>query len=135
MAACAYFLERTTQIFDGAGLVLNRDEAEEASQCLTNHLVTYGWLASYYFERRVMRFKIRPKGHYLFHVAREIKEYQLNQSMFATWMEESYLGKIKAVAVKCHGRTCTQRIFQRLFLCFAIFLHEHAKVDRVESMD
>ena len=129
LGACCYFLQRTTEIFDSSGLVLTPDQASEASQCLADHLVCYGWLAARDYDRRVMRFKIRVKCHYLWHVSWEISKYKLNQNLFHTFQEESYLGKIKAVATKCHGRTCTGRIFQRLFLCFAIFLHENGKAD------
>lgn len=127
LAACCYFLQRTTEIFDTSGLVLTQEQADEASKCLADHLVVYAWLASYDYERRVMRFKLRCKSHYLWHVSWEIGQYKLNQNLFHTFHEESWLGKIKAIATKCHGRTCSQRIFQRLFLCFAMFLHEHGR--------
>lgn len=127
LAVCTCCLQRVTEIFDSAGLILTESEADSAAKALEDHLTTYAWLAARDYQRRVLRFKIRTKAHYLWHVSQEIRELKLNQNLHHTFQEESFLGKIKAVATKCHGRTCTQRIFQRLFLCLAVVLHEYDK--------
>ena len=129
LAVCAYHLQRFIEVLDTAGLVLDEDEATEASSCLQIHLKSYAVLAEHYFKLRIMMYKIRCKSHYLDHVALEVKVCRVNQNLFHTFQEESFLGKIKAIGVRCHGRSCTHRLFQRYFLCLAIFLEEYRKVD------
>lgn len=130
LAVCAYHLQRFIELLDTAGLILNEDEAAEASRCLQIHLKSYAVLAEHYFKLRIMMYKIRCKSHYLEHVALEVKVCRVNQNLFHTFQEESFLGKIKAIGVRCHGRSCSHRLFQRYFLCLAIFLEEYRKVDR-----
>lgn len=74
-----------------------------------------------------MLYKIRHKSHYLVHVQAEVLTYKINQRLYHTWEDESFLGKLKAIAVRCHGKTVTFRIYQRYLLAFAIFLQEHRR--------
>lgn len=127
LAVTAYNLQRFVEIMDGSGLVLNNDEAEEASSCLQIHLKTYAVLADHFFQRRIMMYKIRCKSHYMWHAAVEVGVFKINQNLFHTFQEESFLGKVKAIAVRCHGRTCCHRLYQRYFLVLALFLEECRK--------
>lgn len=77
-----------------------------------------------------MLFKVRCKTHYNFHIAQDIKNYQLNAALFHTFQEESFLGKLKCIAVRCHGKTCTKRLFQRYLLCLAVFLEDLGRTTR-----
>ena len=112
---------------DGSGLVFTDEEAAEASNCLELHLKSYMWLAVYFYERRVMYFKVRCKTHYLFHVVVEIRMWKLNPTIWENFEEESFLGKLKRIAIRCHGGTCTQRVFSRYLLCLAMALREFQK--------
>ena len=129
LAVTAYNLQRFVEIMDGSGLVLNDDEAEEASSCLQIHLKTYAVLADHFFQRRIMMYKMRCKNHYMWHVAVEVGLFKLNQNLFHTFQEESFLGKIKAIGIRCHGRTCCHRLYQRYFLVLALFLEECRKAE------
>lgn len=129
LALTAYNLQRAIELFDRGGLVLTESEASEASRCLSTHLEAYGWLASFHYKRRRMRYKIRCKSHYLWHVSQEVAQYRLNQNMFHTFQEESWLGKIKAVGIRCHGRSFSGRLYQRYFLALAIYLHEYKMLE------
>lgn len=130
LAHCVYNLQRFLEIQDFAGLVLDESEARESAMSLRMHLRTYAILADHYYKNRIMMYKIRCKTHYLFHVSEEVEFWKLNQNMFHTFQEESFLGKIKAIGVRCHGRSCTARLFQRYFLCLAVYFQEHRKRDR-----
>ena len=77
-----------------------------------------------------MLFTIRCKTHYNHHIAEDVKKHRLNPAVYHTFQEESFLGKLKHIAVKCHGKTCTKRVFQRYLLCIAIFLEEFDKTVR-----
>lgn len=127
LAVCTYCLQRFIEINDRAGLILTVGEANEASEVMDNHLRTYAVLASHFWNKREMLFKMRSKTHYLWHVARETRVWRLNTGLFHTFQDESFLGKIKCIGVRCHGRTCSQRLFQRLILCLAVFMNERRK--------
>ncbi|CAE7918081.1 unnamed protein product [Symbiodinium necroappetens] len=119
LATCTWSLVKCNGILDAGGLILSTSEAREASDALFLHLRTYEFLAEHYWEERLMLFKIRPKAHSLLHTAREILEWQLNVSVFHTWSDESFLGKLKKIATQCHGKTMTKRVFERYRLYMA----------------
>ncbi|CAL1151780.1 unnamed protein product [Cladocopium goreaui] len=128
LATCCYGMQRAIEILDNSGLLMSESDANETAECLQLHLVTYAWLAAYYWEEGVLLFRFRPKHHYLFHQAVQIAEWRLNQSIFHTWDQESFLGKIKQICVKCHGATATVRVFERYLLCMAMMLEQHRRV-------
>ena len=122
LATTCYALQRLIEITDSAGLILTSQQAEEAADCLALHLRSYMWLAAFFYQRRIMHFKIRCKTHYMFHVAEEIREWRLNISIFENFAEETFLGKIKRIAIRCHGGTTAPRMFSRYLLCLAMAL-------------
>ncbi|CAJ1430526.1 unnamed protein product [Effrenium voratum] len=122
MAACCFGLGRFVEVLDHAGLVLSTSESSEASRCLFLFLRSYQFLALHFQQQRLLVFKMRPKHHYLWHTACEIREYKINQRMFHTWDDESFLGKLKYIARHCHGRTMSRRLFDRYLLAFGVFL-------------
>ena len=127
LGACVWGLQRAIEIMDQSGMVLTQSCANEASQALHMHLQTYAWLALYYHDQKCMLFRIRPKTHILFHMAEEVAAFRLNFAIFWTFAEESFLGKVKAIATKTHGATMTQRVFQRYLLYLAIFIHRYKR--------
>lgn len=112
---------------DGGSLIFTQQEAAEASEVLRLHLKSYMWLAAFYWERRELLFKLRPKTHYMFHVADEISLYRVNPAVSQNFGEESFLGKVKHIGISCHGSTCVKRLFQRYVLCLAQFIAELKK--------
>ena len=129
LATCCYSLQRCIFLLDGSGIILDREAAEESSEMLLLHIKSYAWLAAYFYNKRVMVFRIRPKLHYIYHQAVQLREWRINMSVFATWTDESFLGKIKVVATACHGKTMTSRVFQRYLLCLALLVHRHNQLD------
>lgn len=127
LATCTWALQKAIEVMDGSGLVLSPMDADCAAECLMTHLRTYAWLALYYHDRREMLFKLRPKTHCLFHMAGDLKKFRLNFSLGHTFGEESFLGKIKAIAVKAHGKTMTLRVLQRYMLFLAMYLKDHKR--------
>ena len=57
----------------------------------------------------------------------DIKELCLNPSMWENFDEESWLGKFKRIGLKCHGGTCTSKIFMRYLLYLTVQLREFNK--------
>ena len=115
---------------DSSGLVLDDATASEASESLVFHIKTYHWLAAFYYSKRVFLFRVRPKMHYEYHQAIQLKVWKLNlRSLFSTFDDESFLGKIKAITVSCHGKTATTRLFQRYTLCLALLIRRHQQCE------
>jgi len=127
LATSVYSLQRLIELMGSAGTLFTHEEAAEASESLRAHLVSFMWLAAFHFEKRIPYFKVRCKTHYLFHVAKEIEVTHVNPALFENWHEESYLGKLKRVAIRCHGSTCTQKVFLRYLLCLATYLQQFRK--------
>lgn len=127
LATCSYALQRVIELMNAGPLLFSESEASEASECFHLHIKSYMWLAAYFWQRRKMYFKIRCKTHYNIHLADEIRAYRLNPTMFDNFAEEAFLGKIKRIAIRCHGATCTQRLFMRYFLCLAMVLQDFNK--------
>ena len=134
LASCCFWMQRSIHIQDRSGLILQDHDAREAGQSVKLYLRAYVDLAAHYFSNNRMLFKIRHKTHYMTHVCAEIEVYKINQKVFATWGEESFLGKLKSIATKCHGKTVTFRIYQRYLLAFAIFLQEHRRVAKAHGI-
>ena len=134
LATSSYGLQRVIEIMDHGSLVLSEEGALEAHECLHLHLNAYFWLAAYHYQQRIQLFKLRCKTHYLFHIAEDILELQLNPALFHTFDEESFLGKLKAIAIHCHGGTCTDRLFLRYILCLANCLEEFNRTESREPI-
>ncbi|CAK9041685.1 Uncharacterized protein SCF082_LOCUS24047 [Durusdinium trenchii] len=125
LATCCYAIHRFVDILDHADLIVDRDSGELSLL----HTRAYTWLSACYLNRRIMLFKIRPKFHYLWHQAVTLKTWRINVGVFANWDEEALLGKVKFIAVACHGRTVTQRVFERYLLVFALTIHRHSELE------
>lgn len=128
-ATACWGLQRTTEIMDSHSLILPESAAREAHECLHLHLRAYLWLASFHYHQRELLFKVRPKTHYLHHLADDIFQYRLNPVLWHTFSEEHFLGRVKAIAVRCHGATCTSRLFLRYILCLAVCLEDFKKLE------
>ena len=128
LAVCAYGLQKSIEIQDRAGPVLLEGEAKQVADCMRLHLRSYIELAGIHYRSGRMMYKIRHKIHYLTHAVDDIFFYRLNQKLFHTFEEESFLGKLKAIGTRCHGSTMCSRIFQRYLLCIAVCLEEHGKL-------
>ena len=129
LATCCYSLQSCVSLLDVSGILLDSDTATEASKMLHLHITSYVWLASYFFNERKMLFRIRPKLHYMWHQANQIREWRINLGVFATFEDETFLGKIKMVATACHGKTMTSRVYQRYLLCLALLVHRHRQLE------
>ena len=101
---------------------MSRISCEEFAALIKIHLRSTEWLASYAWAERIMIFKMRPKHHYLLHLAADVEETFLNPKMFHNFSEESYLGQVKYLARKCHARKMSLRVLQRWLIAMAGFL-------------
>ena len=66
--------------------------------------------------------KIRPKLHYLWHVAAELQPQPgpaINPNVFSCWNDESYMGRVGKLAAKTHKRTVPLRVIHRYMYVLA----------------
>ena len=131
LAACCWNLQVVTELMDEGGLILDEADASKAATALRQHVRAFAWLALHYHDQGALLFKIRPKMHYMMHMADGLERTRLNFNGFHVFDEESYLGKLKAIAQRVHGKNMSQRIFQRYFLTLAVFLHHHRKAEAI----
>lgn len=69
-----------------------------------------------------MAFKMRPKHHYLWHIAMDVTATKLNPRLFHVWEDEKFLGRIKRIATKCHGGTVQRRALERYVLALSNYM-------------
>ena len=129
LALASYSLQKAIYEMDNSGLIMEKGKAAEVSDSLFRFIRAYTWLASHFFGLRRLLFRIRPKLHYVYHQALEIRETQLNLSCFHTFNEESFLGKIKTLAKACHGRTMCKQVFARYVLVLALMVDRQDKLE------
>ena len=53
--------------------------------------------------------------------------WRLNQFLFQTMDEESFLGKLKNIFTACHGKTANRRMYSRYLLVLAMLLEDHRR--------
>lgn len=110
---------------DNSDMILHPAEAVDAHGSMMLHLKCYSWLALYFFDLRRPLFKMRPKCHYMSHMGGDVLAWKLNCNLLHTFQEEGFLGRVKAIATKTHGRTMTMRTMQRYLLFLAVFLNDN----------
>ena len=114
VAVCVWALLRAVQIFDGSSLILHEHDAREASRMILLHLRTWQVLAARLEHLRV--FYIRPKHHYMHHVAEDLLRTRLNPRSYQCFDDEAFLSRVKSISTKCHALTMTQRCLERYLL-------------------
>lgn len=121
----AWNLQRAIEIFDNSGMLLEERMACEAHGRLMNFFRGYTFLASLFYEQRLMLYRVRPKMHYMWHQAQQVLTWRINPGCFDNFSEESLLGHVKGMARACHGSTVTTKLFCRYLLSLAIEVSRH----------
>ena len=122
IAYSSWTLNRSMEIFDSGGVLLTSRNASEASEMLLRHLKSLQLLTENHGVPGALLFKMRPKCHYLWHTATQTRMWKINPFVFHCFAEESWLGRVKQVAVQCHGSTMVHRVLQRYLIFLGLFL-------------
>lgn len=69
-----------------------------------------------------MAFKMRPKHHYLWHVAMDVLTTRVNPRIHHVWSDEKFLGSIKKTACRCHGSTVQKRTIERYLVALSGYM-------------
>ncbi|CAK9067308.1 unnamed protein product, partial [Durusdinium trenchii] len=88
LATCCWGVQRCIEISDHAGLILDVIEAKEASDALRTHIRCFAWLSLHYHDLKTNLFKVRPKSHYICHMADSLVSSRMNFNSFHTFDEE-----------------------------------------------
>lgn len=68
-------------------------------------------------------FKLRPKHHSTDHLAAQMKRTKLNaRKVMSCFPDESFLGVLKKIGIKCHSLSVMRRVFQRYLYCTCPFV-------------
>ena len=95
---------------------------QEMSEMLSLHLRCTEMLASHCWQEQILAFKMRPKHHYIWHLAKDVERNHVNPRVCHNFNEESFLGKVKNIAIRCHGKSVQRRTLDRYLIALAIFL-------------
>ena len=88
------------------------------------YLRLYTKLASDAIAQNKCYYKVRPKAHYLGHVALRLAETRENPRRVDNFLSEDFVGRIKSIAVRCHRGNAAQRICQRMVMHKAFKWHQ-----------
>lgn len=94
---------------------------QEISDAFRHHLISWQHLACQSELRGLRLFKCRPKHHSLDHLTASILKNRINpRKTMQCFSDESFLGYLKHITIRCHGSSAMRRTFHRylLFLSF-----------------
>ncbi|CAJ1394202.1 unnamed protein product [Effrenium voratum] len=116
-ACCIWSLQQAITVMDCADIILEQEDATMARELIMQSLQHWQGLRQ---SSRSKRWKLRPKHHYIEHMAFQLERTRLNARHMSCFQDESYLGCLKRLAVRCHARSVLPRVFQRLILNLAL---------------
>lgn len=115
-ACVSWALMAAIHRMDQGGLVLATEDATYINRCIKDSLLHWQKMRSACIQASVKRWSFRPKHHYWEHIGEQVERTRINPRKLACFQDESYLGQIKKIAVKCHSASALLRVFQRLSL-------------------
>lgn len=117
IATCHWHLYAAIYALDHADLVLDACDAQEVGQNFEIHLVSWQHIASQCEMKGLRLYKLRPKHHYMDHTGEDVKRTHLNcLKLMACFNDESFLGYLKRIGIRCHSSKMMERLFQRYLL-------------------
>ena len=91
------------------------------------HLVAWQHLASRCQVLGLRLYKCRPKHHFLDHLGRDVRRTLLNpRKVNQCNADESFLGYLKRIGVRCHQANMMTRLLNRYLLFLSLRWHESA---------
>ena len=101
--------------------------SEEIGKNLQVHLVAWQHLASFFENLGEFLFKLRPKHHNVDHMAQDVPRTRLNpRKIQACFNDESFLGYVKRIGIRCHQSNMMERLYQRYLLYLSLRWRENA---------
>ena len=107
-------------VIDRSPMFMNAVQTAAAYKAGRTYLKSAMLLADYCLARGIMRWKYRPKLHYLDHQIDELLD-GWNPRFWQCWMDEDFMGKVASLAGHCHPRTCAYRAMAYLRCLHVLF--------------
>ncbi|CAE7360310.1 nipblb [Symbiodinium sp. CCMP2592] len=126
MALAMRGLSEAQSLLDNGGLKFTGSEARKFDEMAHLHLRTWQRLAVKFEDLLIPLCNIRPKHHYLQHLARYVLRTRINIRIHQNFDSESYMGKIKRIACKCHSTSMLLRV-QQCYILYLALLWDRAK--------
>jgi hypothetical protein len=119
-ATCGWGIAEFIHVSDSSGLVLSDHQVNRLVFGGRTYLQAYSNLAQGAAMAGQFIWKVRPKCHYFVHLLDFAAASKLNPAHMGSWHEESYLGKIKVLGLRCSGKTMLTTSLLRYFLYLGI---------------
>lgn len=113
-ACVAWSLQTAIHTLDHSELILSESDTEYVCEHIHLFLLHWQGLFQIFHAAEKCRWKFRPKHHYFEEMMMQIRRTRINPRHLACWQDESYLGHIKKIALRCHAGNALLRVFQRL---------------------
>ena len=112
--------QRFIRILDSSGGLLTEATARGAEMAGQRFIDIYQELAWVAFCKRKCLYKVRPKFHYLAHLIEWLPKFCENPAKLDLMAAEDFVGKVKAIARKCHASTVSLRVVERMLLFLGV---------------
>ncbi|CAE7832343.1 unnamed protein product [Symbiodinium sp. CCMP2592] len=120
MAVVVRALNKAQRLLDHSDLLMTEQDSTRFNELVQLHLRTWQRLALKFEALGIALCKIRPKHHYLQHIGLYVASTRVNVRIHQNFNSESYMGKMKKIAVKCHSISMMLRVQQRYVLYLAL---------------
>ena len=119
--------------------MVSPNSAEEVAHNFEVHLLAWQHLAARCEGLNLRLYKLRPKHHYFDHIGEDVQRTRLNMWKLASCNnDESFLGYLKRIGIRCHQASMVQRLFQRYLLFLSVRWHDaesHWRINGVEKTE
>ena len=99
-------------------MFMNKLQMRDAYAAGKLYLKSQVLLADLCCRHGVLRWKLRPKLHYLDHQVEDIRLYGWNPKFWECWMDEDFMGKIALLSGKCPATNTALRTILRYIVLF-----------------
>ena len=120
MAIVVRALNKAQRLLDNSEFFMTEGDSTRFNDLVQLHLRTWQRLALKFEALGIALCKIRPKHHYLQHIGLYVAATRVNVRIHQNFNSESYMGKMKKIAVKCHSASMMLRVQQRYVLYLAL---------------
>ena len=94
---------------------------QDCSRHLQLHLIAWQHLSRRCLEQNLLLYRLRPKHHSVDHIQMDVVRTKLNPARVSScFQEESFLGYIKRIGVRCHASNMLLRLLQRYILYLSL---------------
>ncbi|CAE7424472.1 nipblb, partial [Symbiodinium microadriaticum] len=133
MALTVQTLNKAQRLLDHSGLLMSAGDSTRFNAMVHLHLRTWQRLALKFEALGIPLCNIRPKHHYLQHLALYVAATRVNVRIHQNFNSESYMGKVKRIAIKCHSVSMLLRVQQRYVLYLALLWDRAKRASAMEA--